>query len=189
MRVGALFAGYGGLDLAVQQVWPDAKLAWVSEIDKNASKVLAHNWPGVPNLGDITKVDWDGVPPVDILTGGFPCQDVSTAGLRAGLRDGTRTGLWAVMAHAIDRLQPKIVIIENVSGLRSAHATADDVEPCPMCLGDTVDDAVRALGTVLADLAARRFAAEWVSVRASDIGACHQRERVFIVAVRDAAGA
>jgi len=107
--------------MAVEQVF-GGEVAWFSEIDPAASKVLAHRFPGVPNLGDITAVEWDDVPAVDILCGGFPCQDVSAAGKRAGIKDGTRSGLWAVFADAIDALRPRIVVVENVRGLLSATA-------------------------------------------------------------------
>lgn len=82
----------------------------------------AHHWPHAPNLGDITIIDWTTVPPIDILCGGFPCQDVSTVGKRAGVAPGTRSGLWAHMATAIEALQPEWVVIENVRGLLSAPA-------------------------------------------------------------------
>jgi DNA (cytosine-5)-methyltransferase 1 len=133
------------------------------------------------NIGDITTVDWSQVEPVDILTGGFPCQDVSTAGIRKGLRPGTRSGLWEHFAYAIAALKPRKVVIENVNGLLSADAHCD-VEPCPWCVGDEPEGHMRALGAVLSDLATLGFDAEWASVRASDAGAPHRRERVFIVA-------
>ena len=79
MRVGSLFSGYGGLDLAVEEVF-GARTIWFSEINKPVARVFSHHWPDAPNLGDITTIDWSAVPPVDILCGGFPCQDVSTAG-------------------------------------------------------------------------------------------------------------
>ena len=75
LKIGALFAGYGGLEMGVREVFPAAEVAWVSEFDAAPSKILAHNLPGVPNLGDITKIDWSQVEPVDIITGGSPCQD------------------------------------------------------------------------------------------------------------------
>lgn len=82
-QVGELFAGYGGLGLGVSQVFQDCNLAWVSEIDKAANKIQAHHWPDVPNLGDITAIDWKEVlgkyGKVDILTGGFPCLPGSIA--------------------------------------------------------------------------------------------------------------
>src|SRR5690606_37553734 len=85
-------------------------VAWHCEFDAAPSKILAHHWPEVPNLGDITTADWSQVEPVDVITGGFPCQDVSHAGRRQGLiRDGegrTRSGLWGHMLRAIDTLRP-----------------------------------------------------------------------------------
>jgi DNA (cytosine-5)-methyltransferase 1 len=100
MKSGSLFSGYLGLDMAANAFF-GAEASWVSDIDKGACKILAHHWPDIPNLGDITTVDWSQVEPVDILTGGFPCQDLSAAGKRAGMRPGTRSGLWSHMAYAI----------------------------------------------------------------------------------------
>lgn len=159
----------------------DAEPAWFAEIDPAPSKVLAHRFPDVPNLGDVAAIDWSAVPPVDILCGGFPCQDVSVAGRRAGITEGSRSGLWSVFDQAIAALNPKLVIVENVRGLLSAKASrnldlvADE--------GD-VDDAVilRAVGAVLGDLADLGFDAEWGVLPASAVGAPHRRDRVFIVA-------
>lgn len=188
MRIGSLFSGYGGLDLAVAAHY-GATVAWHVEFDKHPSAILAHHYPDIPNYGDVTAVDWSAVEPVDIVTGGFPCQDVSHAGLRRGVHQGTRSGLWFEMARAIDALQPRKVVIENVAGLLSADA-AGNVEPCPWCVGDEPDGHMRALGAVLADLAEMGFDAEWGSVRAADAGAPHGRLRVFIVATaRNTAGA
>jgi DNA (cytosine-5)-methyltransferase 1 len=103
VKIGSLFSGYEGLGMAVQSVL-GGDIAWVSDIDPGACKILAHRYPDVPNIGDITTVDWSAVEPVDVLTGGFPCQDVSSAGKRAGLHTETRSGLWAQMARAIDEL-------------------------------------------------------------------------------------
>jgi DNA (cytosine-5)-methyltransferase 1 len=186
LRIGSLFSGYGGLDMAVANHY-GATTAWFVEFDKHPSAILAHHYPDVPNYGDVTAVDWSQVEPVDIITGGFPCQDVSTAGLRRGVHHGTRSGLWFEMAKAIDQLKPRKVVIENVAGLLSATA-AGDVEPCPWCLGDTADSHMRALGAVLADLAEMGFDADWGSVRAADAGAPHGRLRVFIVATARHAG-
>ena len=190
LRIGSLFSGFGGLDTAVEQTL-GAEVAWVCDIDPGASKVLAHRYPGVPNLGDITAVDWDTVPRVDIVAGGFPCTDVSAAGRREGLNADTRSGLWFRMAQAIEALQPSLVLIENVRGLLSAkadggtNATADsDMEPCPWHLGGPGDGepVLRALGVVLRDLADLGFDAAWTGLRASDIGAPHHRYRIFILA-------
>lgn len=185
LRYGSLFSGYGGLEMGVQSVL-GGTTAWFCEFDKAPSKILAHHWPDVPNLGDITTVDWATVEPVDVLTGGFPCQDVSHAGRRAGLiRDGegrTRSGLWGHMLRAIDELRPSLVVAENVRGLLSARADSD-VEPCPWCMGDAEGEPhLRALGAVLADLADVGYDAWWVGLRAADVGAAHGRFRVFIFA-------
>lgn len=188
MRIGSLFSGAGGLDMAVAEVF-SGEIVWHAEIDKSASKVLAHRFPGVPNLGDITAVDWCDVPAVDVLCGGFPCQDVSAAGKRAGIKAGTRSGLWAVFADAIDALRPQWVVIENVRGLLSAaaHRTVEDagdsLEPDTGTMGDGAGRPVlRAAGAVLGDLADLGYDAQWATVAAADVGAPHRRERVFIVA-------
>ena len=101
-RIGSLCTGYGGLDAAVEEVI-GGELAWVADIDPGASAILAHRFPSLPNLGDISAVDWSAVEPVDVLTAGFPCQDVSCAGGRAGLREGNRTGVWAYVARGSTR--------------------------------------------------------------------------------------
>lgn len=137
LRIGSLFSGYGGLDRACESFF-GGTTAWVSDIDPGANRILAHRYSDTPNIGDITKVDWQAVEPVDVLTGGFPCQDVSHAGKRAGLRPDTRSGLWTHMAYAVSQLRPRYVIAENVRGLLSARA-ASNVEPCPWCLGGAAD--------------------------------------------------
>ncbi|MEO9330636.1 MULTISPECIES: DNA cytosine methyltransferase [Gordonia] len=204
LRVGSLFSGYGGLDLAVEEAF-DARTIWFSEINEPVARVFAHHWPDAPNLGDITAIDWSTVEPVDVLCGGFPCQDVSTVGKRAGLAPGTRSGLWAHMATAIEALQPERVVIENVRGLLSAPARrateqGDDderrnpepatragaalrgLELDPWGLGDQPTRPLRALGAVLGDLADLRYNARWIGLPASTIGAPHPRFRIFILA-------
>lgn len=188
MRIGSLFSGYGGLDMGVQAVL-GGEVAWHVEYDEAPSRILKHHWPAVPNYGDITKVDWTAVPPVDILTGGFPCQDLSLAGRRKGMRPGTRSGLWADFAKAIDQLRPSLVVIENVRGLLSGCAeseTDSELGPCPRCAdpdsGAKHAPNVRALGRVLIDLARIGYDARWVGLRASDAGAPHERFRVFVAA-------
>lgn len=182
MKIGSLFSGYGGLDLAVTAV-TGAEVAWHCEWDDAPSKILEKNFPGVPNYRDVSKVDFTQVEQVDILTGGFPCQDLSVAGKRAGLKEGTRSGLWSEFARAIETIRPRLVVIENVRGLLSTEAHSD-VERCPWCMGEASngEPLLRALGAVLADLAAIGYNARWTSVRASDAGAPHSRFRVFIIA-------
>lgn len=161
MRIGSLFSGYGGLDLAVQRVY-GGEVVWYSEIDKHACTVLAARHPSVPNLGDITAVDWATVPAIDILTGGYPCQPFSHAGQRKGTNDERH--LWPYVRDAIVTLCPMVTVLENVDGHRS--------------LG---------LDVVLGDLADLGLSARWGVVRAADAGAPHGRKRVFIV-VTDADG-
>lgn len=159
-----------------------AKTVWHCEWDDAPSAILKHHWPDVPNFKDVSKVDWASVEPVDILTGGFPCQDVSLAGARKGLTDGTRSGLWSEFAKAIDVIRPRLVVIENVRGLLSASA-GSDVEQCPWCMGEESDQpSLRALGAVCGELSSLGYDAQWATIRASDAGACHRRERVFIIA-------
>ncbi|MGN5380992.1 DNA cytosine methyltransferase [Streptomyces lasalocidi] len=111
-----------------------------------------------------------------------PAKDVSVAGRRAGLADGTRSGLWHHVVRATEALNPCLVVIENVRGLLTSPAgSPGDVELCPWCLGDTAGQpAVRALGAVLGSLADIRFDARWCVLRASDVGAPHRRERIFL---------
>jgi DNA (cytosine-5)-methyltransferase 1 len=159
MRVGSLFAGIGGFDLAAR--WMGWETAWFSEIDPYASAVVAKHWPGVPNHGDITQIDFTQVEPVDLLCGGFPCQDISNAGKRAGI-DGERSGLWGEYARAIGELRPRYVVVENVAAL----------------LG-------RGLERILGDLAALGYDAEWKVFSAADVDAPHLRERLWITAYAD----
>jgi DNA (cytosine-5)-methyltransferase 1 len=181
MKIGSLFSGYGGLDLAVSKVL-GAEVAWHCEWEDAPSKVLEANFPGVPNYRDVSTVDWESVEPVDILTGGFPCQDLSLAGKRAGLQEGTRSGLWSEFHKAITILKPKIVIIENVRGLLSAKADSGMEYGTEIMEQTDRGIVLRALGAVLGDLADIGYDAKWTGVRASDASAAHQRFRVFIVA-------
>lgn len=154
LRHGSLFAGYGGLDMAAQAVL-GSELAWYSEIDPGACSVMARHHPGVPNLGDVTAIDWNAVEPVGLLTAGFPCQDISNAGQRAGI-EGARSGLWKHVADAVRTLRPRHVLLENVSALL-----------------------VRGLDRVAADLAEAGYDLRWCCLRASDVGAPHGRNRWF----------
>nr|DAN69391.1 MAG TPA: Cytosine specific methyltransferase [Caudoviricetes sp.] len=183
-----LFAGYGGLALAVEKAL-SAQTIWVSEISLPPSKVLASRFPNAQNLGDVTKIPWVGVPKVDILSGGSPCQDVSLAGNRLGFSPGTRSNLWVEMRKAIEELKPELVVWENVKGVRSARADSG-MGYCAGCLGNIrkqgkLQPNLRALGRVLGDLSEIGYDAQWVSIRASDVGAPHLRERVFVLAWRE----
>lgn len=181
MKIGSLFSGTGALDMASEAVL-GATPAWFCEWDDAPTKVLATHWPGVPNYRDVTAVDWAQVEPVDIITGGSPCQDLSTAGKRAGMTEGTRSNLWVNMREAIATIRPTYVVWENVLGALSAEATSDsDVEPGTGLLGGGGGH-LRALGRVLGDLTEIGYDSRWATIRASDVGAPHHRARVFLLA-------
>jgi DNA (cytosine-5)-methyltransferase 1 len=154
LTAGSLFSGIGGFDLGLERA--GMRIAWQSEIDPYASAILKKHWPDVPNFGDIRNIQ--NPPTVDVLCGGFPCQDISTAGKGAGI-NGERSGLWREYARIIGEVRPRFVLVENVSALLS-----------------------RGLGRVLGDLAALGFDAEWHCIPASAVGAPHQRDRIWIVA-------
>lgn len=155
VKVGSLCTGYGGLDMAVEAFF-DADMVWCAEIDKYASQLITTRFDK-PNLGDIKQIDWDTVEPIDILTAGYPCQPFSTAGQRKGTDD--QRHIWPHIIKAISILRPSIIILENVRGHLS--------------LG---------FKDVLKDLAENGYDARWQIVRASDVGAPHQRARLFIIA-------
>ncbi|SNS83179.1 DNA (cytosine-5)-methyltransferase 1 [Actinomadura mexicana] len=165
LTLGSLCSGYGGLELAVAEVL-DVGPVWVADPAPSAAAVLTHRFPGVPNLGDLTAVDFGQVPRPDVLCAGFPCQDLSYAGRGAGIREGTRSGLWHVIADAVGVLRPRYLVLENVSAIVARRPGLD---------------------VVLADLAALGFAAEWTCLRASDVGAPHARNRWILLAA-DPAG-
>jgi DNA (cytosine-5)-methyltransferase 1 len=156
MKVGSLFSGVGGFDLAAR--WMGWRTAWYSEIDPYACQVMARHFPNAMNLGDIRRIQGTKVEPVDLLCGGFPCQDISLAGKGAGI-EGARSGLWSEFARLIGEIHPRWVVAENVSALRG-----------------------RGLGTVLKDLDALGYDAEWHCIPASAVGAPHQRDRIWIIA-------
>lgn len=167
LRTAELCTGYGGLSLAIGDKHP----AWVSEIDPHASRVLRERFPCSPNLGDMTRIDWASAPGVDVLVGGTPCQDLSLSGRRAGMSPETRSGLWSHMYRAVEELSPNVVIWENVAGARTSRG----------------GNGMPALGRVVTDLAGLGYGVVWDSVRASDVGAPHRRERIFVLASRPAA--
>ncbi|ALY09925.1 DNA methylase [Arthrobacter phage PrincessTrina] len=119
-----LFAGYGGLAQAIERAF-GAHTLWLSEFDAAPSKILAHHWPDVINHGDVTKINWALMGRPNIMGGGFPCQDVSLAGLRMGLNADTRSGLWFHFLKGIVALQPEFVLFENVRGILSAKSVRD----------------------------------------------------------------
>lgn len=164
--VGSLFSGIGGIDLAF--AWAGYHTAWQVEIDDYCTQVLQRHWPDVPRYRDVRGITGRGgkgwrryerVTPVDILAGGFPCQDISVAGRGAGIQAGTRSGLWFEFERLIGELRPRVVFLENVSAILARDGTV-----------------------VIGSLAALGYDARWGTIRAADAGAPHQRERWFCVA-------
>lgn len=153
--MGSLFSGIGGLELGLERAGMET--IWQCEIDSFASKVLRKHWPKVPNLGDVTQVDWSQVERPDLVCGGFPCQPVSAAGRRLGDQDAR--WLWPEFARCLRELRPRYALLENVPGLLS-----------------------RGFGEILGDLADLGFDAEWGRIPAAAVGAPHLRWRVFVVA-------
>ncbi len=178
IRIGSLFSGIGGLELGIEvalaEVGIPARVLWQVEIDPFCRSVLARHWPEATRYEDVRSVTgmhrpecdldddcWSSdriLAPVDLICGGFPCQDIALPGNGAGLA-GERSGLWRDYARLVRELRPRFVVIENVAALLS-----------------------RGIGTVLGDLAEAGYDAEWTCVRAADVGAPHGRERLFVVA-------
>ena len=179
LTLGSLFTGTGALDLAIEQVF-GADLVWTVDNSDGPMRVIDYQFPGVHNYADVTKVNWWGVIPVDIISGGSPCTDVSLAGRREGMVEGTRSNLWVEMRNAVAAIRPRYVVWENVYGATSAQA-ASEVELTEGRVGTNL----RALGRVLGDLADLGYDARWCGVRASDVGAPHPLPRVFVLATTD----
>jgi DNA (cytosine-5)-methyltransferase 1 len=153
----SLFAGIGGIDLGLERA--GMRCVAQVEIDDYCRRVLHRHWPWVPKFTDVRSFTRrDVYETVNVVAGGFPCQDVSNAGHKAGI-EGARSGLWKEMLRIVRSLRPRYVLVENVAALRA-----------------------RGLGTVLGDLAASGFHAQWDCVPAVAVGAPHRRDRVFIVA-------
>lgn len=159
-----LFSGIGGFALSASWVWKDdLDIVGFCEIDKYCQKVLKKNFPGVPIYKDITKLDTKNFKDIDLITGGFPCQDISIAGKGKGLIDEetgeqTRSGLWTEMYRIISDIRPRYAVIENVPMLTLRGGTR-----------------------VIADLAQIGYDSEWQIVGANQVGAWHIRKRIWIV--------
>lgn len=169
LRVLDLFAGIGGFSLGLERTGGFETVAFC-EIEPFCQKVLAKHWPGVPCYDDVRELTAerlaaDGIVP-DVITGGFPCQDISVAGKGAGIADGTRSGLWSEIARLAGELRPRYVVVENVAALLSGPGE----QPGGW------------FGRVLGDLAALGFDAEWHCIPAAYVGAPHRRDRAWLVA-------
>lgn len=170
MNVGSLFAGIGGFDLGLETA--GMRVAWQVELDPYCRAVLARHFPEARRYEDVCEVGAKSLAPVDLICGGFPCQDLSPAGKGAGLA-GARSGLWAEFARIVRELRPSYVVVENVPALLTGKGKCWDRAP---------------VGRVLGDLAEMGYDAEWSVLSAREFGAPHLRKRVWLVAypARDA---
>lgn len=157
LRVGSLFSGIGGLELGLERA--GMQTVFQVEIDDYAQRVLAKHWPDVPRFRDVREVGANNLPECDVLCGGFPCQDISTAGTMAGIDQGVRSGLWREFARLIRELRPRYAVLENVSAILGGG-----------------------LGRVLGDLAEIGYDAEWDCFQANAFGSPQYRDRWFCVA-------
>ena len=156
LRVLDLFSGIGGFSLGLERA--GMRTGAFCETDPYCRAVLKKHWPAVPCFEDVRDLHAFDVGPVDVIAGGFPCQDISVSGPGGGLA-GARSGLWSEYRRLIDECRPRYAIIENVSALRA-----------------------RGLDQVLRELTALGYDAEWHCIPASAVGAHHQRDRIWIVA-------
>jgi DNA (cytosine-5)-methyltransferase 1 len=170
VNVGSLFSGIGGFELGFERA--GMRVSWQVEQDAYCRAVLTQHFPDAARFEDVREVGARELDPVDLICGGFPCQDLSSAGKGAGL-DGARSGLWSEFARIVRELRPRYVVVENVPALLTGKGKRWDRGP---------------IGRVLGDLAEARYDAEWACLSAREFGAPHLRKRVWIVAypARDA---
>lgn len=157
LTIGSLFSGIGGLELGLERAGLGPVL-WQVEIDPFCREVLAKHWPNVTRYTDVTTVDTAKLARVDVVCGGFPCQDVSSAGKRRGL-DGPRSGLWREFSRIVEAIRPRLVVVENVASGKRLW-----------------------LPTVKAKLESLGYRTRAYGLSAADVGARHRRRRVFVVA-------
>ena len=175
LRVLDLFSGIGGFSLGLERTGGFSTVAFC-EIEPFPRRVLAKHWPEVPQYDDVrtltaARLAADGIAP-NVLTGGFPCQDVSHAGKQAGIGDGTRSGLYAEVIRLASEIQFDYIILENVAALLSGPS----------------DNAGGWFAQILADLASIGYDAEWHNIPTSALGGAHRRERIWIIAYPQRAG-
>lgn len=170
LKVLDLFSGIGGFSLGLERTGGFSTVAFC-EIEPFPQKVLKKHWPEVPLYEDVRELTKarlvaDGITEVDVITGGFPCQDISVTGKKAGLGEGTRSGLWSECKRLVSEIRPRYALFENVSNLLNGPSEEPGVW----------------FSTVLADLAQIGYDAEWHDLPASYVGATHRRGRAWIIA-------
>jgi DNA (cytosine-5)-methyltransferase 1 len=162
IRIGSLFAGIGGFELGLERAIPQSKTIWQIEQNLFCQSILKKHWKDAVIFDDVCTVGKHNLPEVDLLCGGFPCQDISVAGKREGINEGKKSSLWWQMHRIISELRPRVVVLENVANV------------------------IRLGGLdVIASLAEIGYDCEWQIIRASDFGAPHRRARWFCVAYSD----
>jgi DNA (cytosine-5)-methyltransferase 1 len=162
LTIGSLFSGIGGLELGLERAGL-GPVVWQVEREPYCRAVLAKHWPDAVRHDDVCTVGADTLAPVDVICGGFPCQDISDAGKKVGI-GGERSGLWSEYARIVRELRPRYVVVENVAALLR-----------------------RGIERVLGDLAESGYDAEWDCVPAAAVGAPHIRDRLFVVGYRPSA--
>ena len=165
LRLLDTFSGIGGFSYAAEHIVGGFETVAFVEREPYCQKILSKHWPSVPIHDDITTFNPKPYS-ADVICGGFPCQDISLAGKQAGIKEGTRSGLFYELMRVVRLVRPQYVILENVSAILA-----------------------NGLDTVLAELAQAGFDAEWACIPASAVGACHQRDRWWLVAYAKSTGA
>lgn len=158
IKIGSLFAGIGGFERGIEAAIPGSETIWQVEREPFCQKVLRKHWPNSKIYNDVRDITRENVEPVDMLIGGFPCQDISLAGKGEGL-NGKKSGLWWEMHRIISELRPRVVVMENVAAIT-----------------------LRGGLDVVGSLASIGYDAEWRIISARDFGAPHRRDRWFCVA-------
>ena len=159
IRIGSLFSGIGGFELGLERGIPSSETIWQVEQNLFCQKVLKKHWPKAKIYDDVKNITAHNVEPIDILCGGFPCQDISVAGKQRGIHGGKKLSLWWEMLRIIGELEPKIVVLENVPAIVSNGGSE-----------------------VVGSLASIGYNCEWTIISARQFGAPHLRKRWFCVA-------
>ena len=164
LRLLDTFSGIGGFSYAAEKIVGGFKTIQFVEWNTYCQQILAKHFPDIPIHGDITTF-FPTQGTADVICGGFPCQDISVAGKQAGIKQGTRSGLFYELIRVIRLVRPRYVVLENVAAIIT-----------------------NGLGVVLGELAEAGYDAEWSCIRASDLGACHRRDRWWLVAYANGKG-
>ena len=158
IKIGSLFSGIGGFELGLERAIPNSETVWQCEQDAYCQKILAKHWPNAIIYDDVRTIN-NQVESIDILCGGFPCQDISIAGEQRGIHEGQKSSLWWEMHRIIGILEPRIIVLENVAAITSVGGT-----------------------DVIGSLAQIGYDCQWSIISAAQCGAPHRRNRWFCIA-------